>query len=70
MVVKRWKFIKENDNLINVAVSRAKDYFFTFGERSIGGCTDNEDDKDKNVAQLLLKYTKTEIPAQIIKVPL
>lgn len=22
-----WKFIKENDNLINVAVSRAKDYF-------------------------------------------
>lgn len=65
-----WKFIKENDNLINVAVSRAKDYFFTFGERSIGGCTDNEDDKDKNVAQLLLKYTKTEIPAQIIKVPL
>ena len=51
------KFIKDNENLINVAVSRAKDYFFTFGERSIAGGGDTSD----NAAQLLLDYTCSEI---------
>ena len=56
-----WNFIKNNDNLINVAVSRAKDYFFTFGERSIAGGGDSS----KNAAQLLLDYTDSKIPISL-----
>ena len=56
-----WNFIKSNDNLINVAVSRAKDYFFTFGERNIAGGGDNS----QNAAQLLLDYTDSEIPKKL-----
>jgi superfamily I DNA and/or RNA helicase len=58
-----WKFIKDNENLINVAVSRAKDYFFTFGERSIAGGGDTSD----NAAQLLLDYTCSEIPKKLVE---
>ncbi len=54
----KWQFIKNNKNLINVAVSRTKDYFFTFGERSIS----DEKIDSKNAAQLLLYYTREEIP--------
>lgn len=56
-----WHFIKNNENLINVAVSRAKDYFFTFGERSISGGNDSS----RNAAQLLLDYTHIQIPQKI-----
>jgi len=56
-----WHFIKNNENLINVAVSRAKDYFFTFGERSISGGNDSS----RNAAQLLLDYTHIQIPQNI-----
>ena len=52
-----WKFIKDNDNLINVAVSRAKDYFFTFGERSISGGGNSD-----NAAQMLIDYTESQVP--------
>lgn len=54
-----WTFIKNNENLINVAVSRAKDYFFTFGTRSFNGYVSG---KPNNAAALLLDYTKQEIP--------
>lgn len=56
-----WKFIKDNDNLINVAVSRAKDYFFTFGERSLSGGGGNS----VNAAQMLIDYTELQVPDKI-----
>lgn len=56
-----WNFIKKNDNLINVAVSRAKDYFFTFGERSISGGKG----VSNNAAQMLIDYTESQLPDKI-----
>lgn len=74
-----WTFIKDNPNLVNVAVSRAKDYFILCGS-TYGNDKNSEDDlgqqqisgnDDKNVegkdaASLLMKYTKGHIMPDVL----
>lgn len=75
-----WTFIKDNPNLVNVAVSRAKDYFILCGS-TYGNDKNAEDDLDqqqisgnddknvegKDAASLLMKYTKGHIMPDVLE---
>jgi len=75
-----WTFIKDNPNLVNVAVSRAKDYFILcsstygndknaeddFGQQQISG-NDDKNVEGKDAASLLMKYTKGHIMPDVLE---
>ena len=75
-----WTFIKDNPNLVNVAVSRAKDYFILCGS-TYGNIKDSEDAvehqqtssndskevEEKDAAGLLMKYTKDHVMPDILE---